>query len=187
MITPDSDGNAMYLEIEYSGGSPGKFRNTGLSSFITSPYTHYSINIRDINGNKLAMIDMKTSLESQRRSDRDCGDRPPDRCIRLLFPRDTDLDISQYQNEILVLEFESNRLRSEVAAQLMLTLFGGVLMGVKSRHLRSPGRETWIFIVMCISCALMPIVGLGSMFWAGGVCLLFGACLMAAFYLRSRV
>ena len=75
---------------------------------------------------------------------------------------------------------------NEVAMQLSLVGFAGVLSGVQFRGKRSPQREALMLGFMCAASMLLPIIGIGSLFWTGGIVLLVAAAAAAMYYMMSR-
>ena len=75
---------------------------------------------------------------------------------------------------------------NEVAMQLSLVGFAGVLSGVRFRGKKSPQREAMILGFMCAASLILPIIGIGSLFWTGGIILLIAAASAAAYFLMSR-
>ena len=73
-----------------------------------------------------------------------------------------------------------------VAAQLGLAVFGGVMAGIRFRSHKSPQREAEIVGVMCLASLILPIIGIGNIFWTGGIVLLIGLASVAAIFLTSR-
>ena len=73
-----------------------------------------------------------------------------------------------------------------LAAQLALAAFGGVLSGVKFRRMKSPLREASILIVICLASLILPIMGVGNIFWTGGIALLIALSSIAVIFLASR-
>ena len=74
-----------------------------------------------------------------------------------------------------------------VAAQLSLVAFAGVLSGIKFRSHKSPKRETLILGFMCAASLILPILGIGSIFWTGGIVILVGLAAACVFFLKGRV
>ena len=75
---------------------------------------------------------------------------------------------------------------NEVAMQMSLVAFAGVLTGVRFRSRKSPQREAMILGFMCAASLILPIIGIGSLFWTGGIVLLVAAASAAAYFLMSR-
>ena len=75
---------------------------------------------------------------------------------------------------------------NEVAMQLSLVAFAGVLSGVRFRGKKSPQREAMILGFMCAASLILPIIGIGSLFWTGGIVLLIAASAAAIYFLVSR-
>ena len=75
---------------------------------------------------------------------------------------------------------------NEIAMQLSLVGFAGVLSGVRFRGKKSPQREAMILGFMCAASLILPIIGIGSLFWTGGIILLIAAASAAAYFLMSR-
>ena len=75
---------------------------------------------------------------------------------------------------------------NEVAMQLSLVAFAGVLSGVRFRGRKSPQREAMILGFMCAASLILPIIGIGSLFWTGGTVLLTAAAAAAMYFLVSR-
>ena len=75
---------------------------------------------------------------------------------------------------------------NEVAMQLSLVAFAGVLSGVRFRGRKSPQREAMILGFMCVASMLLPIIGIGSLFWTGGIVLLVAAAAAAVYFLVSK-
>ena len=73
-----------------------------------------------------------------------------------------------------------------LAAQLALAAFGGALSGVKFRRMKSPMREAAILIVICLASLILPIMGVGNIFWTGGIALLIALSSIAVIFLASR-
>ena len=73
-----------------------------------------------------------------------------------------------------------------LAAQLALAAFGGALSGVKFRRMKSPMREAAILIVICLASLILPIMGVGNIFWTGGIALLVALSSIAVIFLASR-
>ena len=75
---------------------------------------------------------------------------------------------------------------NEIAMQLSLVGFAGVLSGIRFRGRKSPQREAMILGFMCVASMILPIIGIGSLFWTGGVVLLVAAAAVSAHFLMSR-
>ena len=73
-----------------------------------------------------------------------------------------------------------------VAAQLGLAAFGGVMAGFRFRGHKSPQREAEIVGVMCLASLILPVIGIGNIFWTGGIVLLIGVASVAVIFLSSR-
>ncbi len=73
-----------------------------------------------------------------------------------------------------------------VAAQLGLAAFGGVMAGIRFRAHKSPQREAEIVAVMCLASLILPVIGIGNIFWTGGIVLLIGLASVSAIFLTSR-
>ena len=74
---------------------------------------------------------------------------------------------------------------NEIAMQMSLVAFAGVLSGVRFRGKKSPQREAMILGFMCAASLILPIIGIGSLFWTGGIVLLIAAA-AAVYFLVSR-
>ena len=75
---------------------------------------------------------------------------------------------------------------NEIAMQMSLVAFAGVLSGVRFRGKKSPQREVMILGFMCAASLMLPIIGIGSLFWTGGIVLLIAAAAAAVYFLVSR-
>ena len=75
---------------------------------------------------------------------------------------------------------------NEVAMQMSLVAFAGVLSGVRFRGKKSPQREAMVLGFMCAASLILPIIGIGSLFWTGGIVLLIAAAATAMFFLVSK-
>ena len=75
---------------------------------------------------------------------------------------------------------------NEVAMQMSLVAFAGVLSGVRFRGKKSPQREAMVLGFMCAASLILPIIGIGSLFWTGGIVLLIAAATAAMFFLVSK-
>ena len=75
---------------------------------------------------------------------------------------------------------------NEVAMQLSLVGFAGVVSGVRFRRKKSPQRETMVLGFMCAASMILPIIGIGSLFWTGGIVLLIAAAAIAAHFMMAR-
>ena len=75
---------------------------------------------------------------------------------------------------------------NEVAMQLSLAGFAGVLSGVRFRSKKTPQREAMVLGFMCAASMILPIIGIGSLFWTGGIVLLIAASAIAVFFLMSK-
>ena len=73
-----------------------------------------------------------------------------------------------------------------VGAQLGLAVFGGVFAGFRFRTMKTPRREALILLCMCAASLLLPLFGVGNLFWTGGIVLLAAASSAAVFFLASR-
>ena len=73
-----------------------------------------------------------------------------------------------------------------VGAQLGLAVFGGVFAGFRFRTMKTPRREVLILLCMCGASLLLPLFGVGNLFWTGGIVLLAAASSAAVFFLASR-
>ena len=73
-----------------------------------------------------------------------------------------------------------------VGAQLGLAVFGGVFAGFRFRTMKTPRREALILLCMCGASLLLPLFGVGNLFWTGGIVLLAAASSAAVFFLASR-
>ena len=75
---------------------------------------------------------------------------------------------------------------NEIAMQLSLVGFAGVLSGFRFRGRKSPQREAMVLGFMCAASMILPIIGIGSLFWTGGIVLIVAAAAGAAHFLMSR-
>ena len=75
---------------------------------------------------------------------------------------------------------------NEIAMQMSLVAFAGVLSGVRFRGKKSPQREAMILGFMCAASLILPIIGIGSLFWTGGIVLLIAAAAAAMYFLVSK-
>ena len=73
-----------------------------------------------------------------------------------------------------------------VGAQLALAVFGGLMSGIRFRKMRTPQREALILLFMCGASLILPVIGIGNIFWTGGLALLVAAAAAAVFFLGSR-
>ena len=73
-----------------------------------------------------------------------------------------------------------------VGAQLALSIFGGVFSGIKLRKFRSPRREASILIFMCLGGLILPVLGIGNLFWTAGIAALVGLAALAVIFTNSR-
>ncbi len=73
-----------------------------------------------------------------------------------------------------------------VTAQLILAVFGGVMAGVRFKGDKTPQRESKILIAMCVAALILPGIGMGNIFWAGGIPLLIGLAAVAVHFVASR-
>lgn len=111
--------------------------------------------------------------------------------------QDVDADeLAAQAGEVVVLRFEDGTFRvfmqrspaGELGAQIALTIIAGVAFGIvaKKKGYRSPGLETIIVVAMSIGSLLLPIFGLGNLFWSGGILFLAAVIIVATNFLRSR-
>ena len=73
-----------------------------------------------------------------------------------------------------------------IAAQLVLTVFGGVMAGVRFKSMKSPRREAVITGAMSLGALILPAFGLANEFWVIGVALLVLLASIAAIFLARR-
>ena len=73
-----------------------------------------------------------------------------------------------------------------VAAQLGLSVFAGVLSGVRFKSMKSPRREAVITGSMSLGALILPAFGLANEFWVIGVALLVLLASIAAIFLARR-
>ena len=73
-----------------------------------------------------------------------------------------------------------------VAAQLALSLFAGLMAGVRVRSDKTPQREVKIVVVMCAASLVLPAFGTGNIFWTGGIVLLVMLATGAVYFLSRR-
>ena len=70
--------------------------------------------------------------------------------------------------------------------QLSLVGFAGVVSGFRFRGKKSPQREAMVLGFMCAASMILPIIGIGSLFWTGGIVLLIAAAAIAAHFMMAR-
>ena len=75
---------------------------------------------------------------------------------------------------------------NEIAMQLSLVGFAGVVSGLRFRGRKSPQREAMVLGFMCAASMILPIIGIGSLFWTGGIVLLVVAAAAAAHFMMAR-
>ena len=73
-----------------------------------------------------------------------------------------------------------------IAAQLVLSAFGGVMAGVRFKSMKSPRREAVITGTMSLGALILPAFGLANEFWVIGVALLVLLASIAAIFLARR-
>ena len=73
-----------------------------------------------------------------------------------------------------------------IAGQLVLSVFGGVMAGVRFKSLKSPRREAVITGAMSLGALILPAFGLANEFWVIGVALLVLLASIAAIFLARR-
>lgn len=73
-----------------------------------------------------------------------------------------------------------------VAAQLALAAFAGLMAGVRVRTDKTPRREAMIVVAMCAGSLILPGLGMGNIFWTGGIALLVALAAGAVIFLTSR-
>ena len=73
-----------------------------------------------------------------------------------------------------------------IAAQLVLSVFGGVMAGVRFKSMKSPRREAVITGAMSVGALILPAFGLANEFWVIGVALLVLLASIAAIFLARR-
>ena len=73
-----------------------------------------------------------------------------------------------------------------IAAQLVLSVFGGVMAGVRFKSMKSPRREAVITGAMAFGALILPAFGLANEFWVIGVALLVLLASIAAIFLARR-
>ena len=103
-------------------------------------------------------------------------------------------DLAAYDGQIMALKFEDlgwihlleRTPGGPVAGQLLLGLFAGGLTGVRFRRTASPTRETIILGAAAFGTLVLPVFGLGNLFWTGGLLVLAGIASVATVFLRSR-
>ena len=73
-----------------------------------------------------------------------------------------------------------------IAAQLVLSAFGGVMAGVRFKSMKSPRREAVITGAMSVGALILPAFGQANEFWVIGVALLVLLASIAAIFLARR-
>ena len=157
----------------------------GLWEYEPEIFWDYRLTVRDRTGEELLRIDMRDALASMTALERQCGDATPQR--RICLPYSGDFDGAEYLDQVLVAAVEDIGIirlvgsvpGGPVAGQIMLALFAGFVFanGAKAKRVTSPAREWIILAAAAIGSAILPIIGIGSLFWAGGIILL---CLLAS-------
>ena len=73
-----------------------------------------------------------------------------------------------------------------IAGQLVLTVFAGVMAGVRFKSMKSPRREAVITGAMSVGALILPAFGQANEFWVIGVALLVLLASIAAIFLARR-
>ena len=73
-----------------------------------------------------------------------------------------------------------------IAGQLVLSVFAGVMAGVRFKSMKSPRREAVITGAMSLGALILPAFGLANEFWVIGVALLVLLASIAAIFLARR-
>ena len=175
------------MQFRYGASAPG-------GQFLRSAtdYDRYAIQIKDRSGNLLHSIPMRPNLESASAGVNSCNAEYQGRRLCLTF--EDAFSAGDYDGQVLVIQFEDRRVKRSIArvpggpiaGQIGLTLFAGAMMAIKGRRMRSPGREIAIMMAMCFGSLALPVIGMGTLFWTGGVCLLTGLAIAAVYFLKSR-
>ena len=175
------------VEVHYSAASP-----TGQWRSDPDEYKRWRLTLRDRAGEMLLQVRLRDALAAMSEANRRCGDATPQR--RLCIRYDDDFDGATYRGQVVLVQIEDVRgiaLIEEVpggpvGGQIMLTLFGGVLAGFKGRRLRSPVREAVILVFMAFGAMILPFMGIGNLFWAGGILVLAAVAAAAVFFMRAK-
>ena len=176
------------VEIHYSAASPaGQWRSD------PEEYKRWRLTIRDRTGEQLLQVRLRDALAAMTDAERRCGDARAQRrlCIRY---NDDEFDGTNYRGQVVLIQIEDVRgiaLIEEVpggpvGGQIMLTLFGGVMAGWRAKRLRSPVREAVILAFMAFGAMILPFLGIGNLFWAGGILVLAGVAAAAVFFMRAK-
>ena len=155
-------------------------------------YRRWRLILRDRTGEEVARVRMRDSLAGMSATERRCGDATAQRRLCLAYDA-PDLDGANYRGQVMMVHIEDVGIISlverapggAVGGQLILTVFGGVLAGVKARRMRSPVRELVILVFMAGASLILPLMDVGSIFWTGGILALAGLAAAALFFLRG--
>ena len=156
-------------------------------------YRRWRLILRDRTGEEVARVRMRDSLAGMSETERRCGDATAQRRLCLAYDA-PDFDGAPYRGQVMMVHIEDVGIVSlverapggAVGGQLILTVFGGVLAGVKARRMRSPVREVVILLFMAASSLILPLLDVGSIFWTGGILALAGLAAAALFFLRGN-
>ena len=181
-------GSGRVVEIHYSAASPvGQWRSD------PDEYKRWRLTFRDRTGEMLLQMRLRDALAAMSEADRRCGDATAQRrlCIRY---DDDDFDGAAFRGQVVLVQIEDVRgiaLIEEVpggpvGGQIMLTLFGCVMAGWRAKRLRSPVREAVILVFMAFGAMILPFLGIGNLFWAGGILVLAGVAAAAVFFMRAK-
>ena len=175
------------LELGY-----GSALAAGLWRYAPGQYRDYRLKVLDRHGNELLRIDMGEALATLSAADRRCGDATAQR--RICFPYDADFDGSDYRGQVMLVQLESLtwiRLLSAVpggpvGGQMFLMLFAGAMFGWQSRKLGSPVRELIICLAVTLAAGILPVIGIGSLFWPIGALILSLLATAAIYFLKKE-
>ena len=103
-------------------------------------------------------------------------------------------DFNTYDQQVLLIQFEDVSFIELVertpggiiAAQLLLALIAGGFIFVAAKRQPSPRREVAGMIAMCAGSLVLPVIGIGNLFWTFGIVLLVIMGSGAVFFMRSR-
>ena len=176
------------VEIHYSNASP-----TGQWRSDPDEYKRWRLTFRDRAGEMLLQVRLRDALAAMTETERRCGDASAQRrlCVRY---DDDDFDGANHRGQVMLVQIEDVRgiaLIEEapggaVGGQIMLTIFGGLMAGWRARRLRTPVREAVILVFMAFGAMILPFLGIGNLFWAGGILVLAAVAAAAVFFMSAK-
>ena len=176
------------------GRNPTYPAPAGLWKIALSSWGDYAFNVLDDSGQEIVRMPGGVATYSRNPP---CNQADGDQLsLCLPFPAGTDIaDARLAQAEWVVVVIEDVRLRNlvartpggAIAGQLILTMLGGIAVAATGgRRMRSPAREMAIAVGLCAGSTILPVIGMGTLFWTGAVCLLCVVGVIASYWLTSR-